>query len=160
MNVNGCCTGASQTARSMDAGGRQRPVRAVSRPCVTSPTYLQPGRACRSLRPVSDEFTSPAQNGSRELLLHYAKRPPPRAISGADWGGGADYYYSLISFPQITIKPWMLVLDARKTLIWHADFYFCAPSVLKKCHFIAPSAFTREGGTPPFQNSWIRPCMF
>ena len=53
------------------------------------------------------------------------------------------------NFFKLTVGPWILVPDARKTLIWHLDFLF----------FWGRAPQTPAPGlSPPFQNSWICPC--
>ena len=52
---------------------------------------------------------------------------------------------------QLTVRPWILVPDARKTLIWHSHFHFCTVRCKKKPLIFSVPFNIRTGDTlPPF----------
>ena len=66
---------------------------------------------------------------------------------------------------QLTIRPWILVPNARETLIWGSDFLFFWQRVPKTPCFRLRVFGVRMGWggvggggyAPTFQNCWIRP---
>ena len=53
-------------------------------------------------------------------------------------------------FFQLTIIPWILVPDARKTFIWHSDFHFLRTFSAKKNFSFFPCLRPLHGGYAPF----------
>ena len=78
------------------------------------------------------------------LICHHGSRllfPPP--LISADLG-------IFFKFFSLTIRHWILVPDARKTLIWHSDFHFLHTFGTKKFQFFQCLRCSHGGVHSPF----------